>query len=198
MAHSKGYLKTQSGKIKKIEELQKELKKAGTPEGMRFRELRNLLLKEAQPFVTGARQAAYEDTSRNKDKYRRRTPMGAKFYSLYHSIGKWANKGTTKAYVVVGLRSERKRGAYYAKMQLAGADKTRTVGLGKGQEKHKGYVKNGLGYISQYTIKPKDFITNAVNSEANMKRAEKMLERYLDKRFKDLLGWTIYSTYTTL
>ena len=185
---NRGDLKTQSGKIKKIEELQKELKKAGTSHGMRFKELRTMLLREAQPFVTGARQAAYEDVERNKYKYRRRTPMGAKFYSLYHSIGKWANKGESKAYVVVGLRSEKKKGAYYAKMQLKGADKTHTVGLGKGQQKHNGYVKNGMGHISRYTIEPKDFITNAVNSDTNMRKAERAIERYLDKRFKDLLG----------
>jgi len=183
-----GYIKTQSGKLQRIEELQKELKKAGTPEGMRFRELRKLLLKEATPFVTGSRQAAYENVERNTMRYRRRTVYGAKFYSLYHSIGKWANKGTSKAYVVVGLRSEKKKGAYYAKMQLSGADKTKTVGVGKGQQTHPGYVKNGMGHISRHTIPAKDFISKGVNSAANMAKVEKMLERYLDKRLKSLLG----------
>lgn len=185
---NRGYIKTQSGKIQSIEEFKKELKSAGTSHGMRFKELRRLLMKEAQPFVTGSRQAAYEGIKRNEYKYRRRTPMGAKFYSLYHSIGKWPNKGEQKAYVVVGLRSERKKGAYYAKMQLKGADKTHTVGLGKGQQTHPGYVKNGMGHISRYTIEPKDFISKSVNSDANQAKVEKMLERYITKRLNALLG----------
>jgi hypothetical protein len=43
-----------------------------------------------------------------------------RFYEPLQSIGVFANKGTVKAYVVVGLRSQRKRGAYYAPWQLMG------------------------------------------------------------------------------
>ena len=58
------YLKSRSGKIQNFAEFSKDLRKIATPEKMRFRLIRKLLMKEAQPLVTAARRAAYEDSKR--------------------------------------------------------------------------------------------------------------------------------------
>jgi len=43
--------------------------------------------------------------------------------NLYRSIGAFSNKGEVKAYVVVGIKSTGKKGAYYAPWQLFGGTK---------------------------------------------------------------------------
>ena len=162
MARSKVYLRSQSGRTESFEEFRQRLRKLGTSETMRFREVRKLLLKEAQPLVTEARRQAYVDSQEQKGvRMKSRSALGAKFYNLYGSINKWANKGTTKAYVVVGLRGSRKQGAYYAPWQLFG-----------GTEKN---------------FKPKDFIGLAVDNTDVVKRAQKMMQKHIQKRITSVL-----------
>lgn len=162
MASSKIYLRSQSGRAINFDQFRRELKKLGTSEEMRFREVRKLLLKEAQPLVTEARNQAYADSKGPKGiSQKSRTALGAKFYNLYGSINKWANKGTEKAYVVVGLRGTRKQGAYYAPWQLFG-----------------GTSKN---------FKAKDFIGLAVENTDVVEKAQKLMQRHIQKRITSVL-----------
>ncbi len=164
------YLKSRSGKIQNFAEFSKDLRKIATPEKMRFRAIRKLLLKEAQPIVTAARKAAYEDSKRPaKGGMRQRGKTGTAFYNLYRSINKFANKGVVKAYVVVGLREEKKSpaGAYYAKMVLAGTGPKDFVTVGK-------------------RIAPKDFFTKAVQNTNALERADIMMRRHIDKVLKKI------------
>ena len=162
MARYKVYLKSQSGRVEDFDQFRARLRKLGTSETMRFREVRKLLLKEAQPLVTEARNQAYADSQEPKGiRLKSRSSMGAKFYNLYGSINKWANKGTTKAYVVVGLRNKRKQGAYYAPWQLFG-----------GTEKN---------------FKPKDFIGLAVDRTNVVQKAQKLMQRHIQKRITSVL-----------
>ena len=162
MAGSKVYLRSQSGRTESFDQFRARLRKLGTPEEMRFREVRKLLLKEAQPLVTEARNLAYSDSQQPKGiRLKSRSAMGAKFYNLYGSINKWANKGDRKAYVVVGLRGQRKQGAYYATWQLFG-----------GTEKN---------------FKQKDFIGLAVDSTGVLEKAQKLMQRHIQKRITSVL-----------
>lgn len=162
MARSKVYLRSQSGRTESFDEFRKRLRTLSTSETMRFREVRKLLLKEAQPLVTEARNQAYADSQEPKGiRQKSRSKLGAKFYNLYGSINKWANKGTTKAYVVVGLRNKSKQGAYYAPWQLRG-----------GTEKN---------------FKPKDFIGLAVDNTDVVQKAQKLMQRHIQKRITSVL-----------
>ena len=170
MARSNVYLKSQSGRVENFDELAKRIKKLGTSETMRFKELRTLLMKEAQPLLTEARRQAYahsQAAARVSYKVRggesaQRGDKGA-FMNLFGSIGKWANKGFTKAYVVVGLRSEKSEpaGAYYAKWQLFGG--------------------------TQKNFKPKDFIGGAVDNTDVLEKAQKLMQRHIQKRITSVL-----------
>lgn len=156
------HLRSQSGRTENFDQFRQRLRKLGTSETMRFREVRKLLLKEAQPLVTEARNQAYTDSQQPKGvRMKSRSTLGAKFYNLYGSINKWANKGTTKAYVVVGLRSSKKSGAYYAIWQLFG-----------GTEKN---------------FKAKDFIGLAADSTNVVERAQKLMQRHIQKRITSVL-----------
>jgi hypothetical protein len=162
MASSKVYLRSQSGRTESFDQFRQRLSKLGTSETMRFRELRNLLLKEAQPLVTEARRQAYADSQEAKGvRIKSIGSLGSKFYNLYGSINKWANKGTDKAYVVVGLRGTRKQGAFYAPWQLFG-----------GTEKN---------------FKAKDFIGKAVDSTSVVDKAQKLMQRHIQKRITSVL-----------
>ena len=164
------YLKSRSGKIQNFAEFSKDLRKIATPEKMRFRAIRKLLLKEAQPIVTAARKAAYEDSKKTaRGRMNKRGKTGTAFYNLYRSINKFANKGVVKAYVVVGLREEKKSpaGAYYAKMVLAGTGPKDFVTVGK-------------------RIAPKDFFTKAVQNTNALERADIMMRRHIDKVLKKI------------
>ena len=162
MARSNVYLRSQSGRTESFEEFRQRLRKLGTSETMRFREVRKLLLKEAQPLVTEARNLAYQGSDEPKGiRMKSRSALGAKFYNLYGSINKWANKGTQKAYVVVGLRGSKKGGAYYATWQLLG-----------------GTSKN---------FKAKDFIGEAADNTDVMEEAQKMMQRHIQKRINSVL-----------
>lgn len=185
MARSKVYLKSQSGRVENFDELAKRLRKLGTSETMRFKELRALLMKEAQPLLTEARKQAYKDAVKGE-----KSKNG--FYNLYNSISKFANKGTNKAYVVVGLRGPKKKGAIYGLAQLAGggpgmSKNGRKVGVGKGQQTHPGYVKGNMGFISRHIIKPKDFIGKAVDNTDVVQKAQKLMQRHIQKRITSVL-----------
>ena len=60
------YLESQSGRTESFEDFRKRLSKLGTSEGMRFREVRKVLMKEAQPLVTEARNQAYAGSQEKK------------------------------------------------------------------------------------------------------------------------------------
>jgi hypothetical protein len=111
--------------VESFDQFRQNLKKLGTSEVLRFRDLRNLLKAEARPLVEKARKEAYSE-SQGIGGYKARGTKDANkdtkgaFYNLYKSIDVFPNKGTVKAYVVVGLRSKNKKGAYYAKWQLEG------------------------------------------------------------------------------
>lgn len=159
------HLRSASGKTESFDQFRSKLRTLSTSDKMRFAELRKLLLKEAQPLVTEARAQAYADSNEPKGmRLKSRGSLGSKFYNLYGSIGKWSNKGTRKAYVVVGLRSPKKRpaGAYYALWQLFG-------GTSKGFE-------------------AKDFIGGAVDNTDVMQKAQKMMQRHIQKRLKAALS----------
>jgi hypothetical protein len=162
MAGSKVYLRSQSGRVENFDQFRARLRKLGTSDSMRFREVRNLLMKEAQPLVTAARQAAYEDSlAQRSGTTKQRGAGGSAFRNLYSSIGKWKNKGNKKAYVVVGLLSQRKKGAYYAPWQLFG-----------------GTAKN---------FEAKDFIGKAVDNTSVVEKAQTLMQRHLLKRITSIL-----------
>ena len=157
------YLRSESGRVENFDQLRKRLSKLGTSETLRFRELRNLLKQEAKPLVEKARQEAYNYVQA-KGRYKVRSGETAKrsdkgaFMDLYNSIGVFPNKGTVKAYVVVGLRNARKRGAYYAPWQLFGGTK-------------KGF-------------KAKKFIDKAVDSGNVPEKAAQTISNFVQKRIK--------------
>jgi hypothetical protein len=162
MASSKVYLRSQSGRTESFDQFRQRLSKLGTSETMRFREVRKLLLKEAQPLVTEARRQAYAGSQASMSKSLKTIRKSdTAFYNLYGSIGKWANKGTDKAYVVVSLLSENKRpgGAFYAKWFLGGTPKH----------------------------KAKDFIGKAVDNTDVLEKAQKLMQRHIQKRITSVL-----------
>jgi hypothetical protein len=157
------YLKSESGRVESFDQFRQNLKKLGTSETLRFRELRNVLKTEARPLVERARKEAYNELQA-KASYKARGVKDANkktngaFYNLYKTIDVFANKGTVKAYVVVGIRSSKKKGAYYAPWQLFG-----------------GTAKN---------FTPKEFFDKALQgSDVPRKAAEKM-SNFVQKRIK--------------
>ena len=158
------FLKSQSGRTESFEDFRKRLQRLGTSEGMRFREVRKVLLKEAQPLVTEARRQAYVGSKINKgSRLKSIGKHGTAFRNLYGSIGKWANKGREKAYVIVGLRGKNKRpaGAFYAVWQMFG-----------------GTAKN---------FKAKGFIGKAVRSTDVVDKAQRMMQKHIQKRITSIL-----------
>ena len=122
------YLKSESGRVEDFDQFRKRISKLGTSEVLRFRELRALLQREAQPLVQKARQEAYNDVTakgrwRNREGETVQKDTKGAFMNLYRSIGAFSNKGEAKAYVVVGIKSIGKKGAYYAPWQLFGGTK---------------------------------------------------------------------------
>jgi hypothetical protein len=160
------YLRSESGRVEDFDQFRKRLSKLATAENLRFKELRQLLKREAKPLVDKARREAYNDL---KAKSRLRNRKGESvdknasgaFYNLYKSIDLFANKGDVKAYVVVGLRSKSKKGAYYAPWQLFGGTK-------------KGF-------------KAKKFIDAAVDSEGTTEKAQKLISNFVQRRIKQHL-----------
>ena len=157
------YLRSESGRVENFDQFRQRLKKLGTPENLRFKELRALLQREAQPLVQQARQEAYNSV-KTKGRYKVRGGSTASkdtngaFMNLYRTIGAFSNKGNVKAYVVVGLRNARKRGAYYAPWQLFGGTK-------------KGF-------------KAKKFIDKALDSSNVPEKAAQKISNFVQKRIK--------------
>jgi len=157
------YLRSESGRVENFDQFRQRLKRLANPENLRFKELRQLLKREAQPLVEKARHEAYNDIV-VKGRYKVRGGQTAKrsdkgaFMNLYNSIGAFPNKGTVKAYVVVGLRNARKRGAYYAAWQLFGGTK-------------KGF-------------KAKKFIDKALDNSDVPEKASKKIANFVQKRIK--------------
>jgi hypothetical protein len=168
MARGKNvYLKTESGKVQDFDQFRKTLSKLSTPENMRFKQLRQLLKREAKPLVQAARTAAYNDLQ-TKSRLKVRGGQNAKkgdkgaFYNLYKSIDVFPNKDNiSKVYVVVGLRGKRKKGAYYAKWQLFG-----------GTEKN---------------FKAKEFMDKALENSDVPAKAQKLISNFVRKRIKEQL-----------
>jgi hypothetical protein len=160
------YLRSESGRVEDFDQFRKRLSKLGTSETLRFRELRNLLKQEAKPLVEKARNEAYNDLKasarlRNrKGETVEKNTKGA-FYNLYKSIDLFANKGDVKAYVVVGLRSKSKKGAYYAPWQLFGGTK-------------KGF-------------RAKKFIDAAVDATGVPEKAAQKISNFVQRRIKQHL-----------
>lgn len=160
------YLKSESGRVEDFDQFRQRLRKLSTSENLRFRELRNILKQEAKPLVEKARQEAYNGLNvkggfkvRGGGEATKKT-NGA-FYNLYKSIDVFANKGTEKAYVVIGVRPKSKRGAYYAPWQLFG-----------------GTAKN---------FEAKEFFNKALEgSDVPAKSAEK-ISNFVQKRIKQHL-----------
>jgi hypothetical protein len=156
------YIKSESGRVENFDQFRAKLRNLSTPEKMRFKELRSLLMKEAQPLVTKARQEAYVGSQEQaKAGQKQRSKMGASFYNLYSSIRAYPNKGTEKAYVVVGLRGSYKKGAYYAPWQLFGG--------------------------TQKGFQAKEFIDKAVDATDVPAKAQKRIAKFVAKRIKENL-----------
>jgi hypothetical protein len=160
------YLRSESGRTEDFNQFRERLKKLGTPENLRFKELRAILKREAQPLVDKARMEAYNGIT-GQGGYRvrggkvaQKSDMGS-FMNLYRTIGSFSNKGTEKAYVVVGLKGKSKKGAYYAPWQLFGGTK-------KGFE-------------------AKDFFDKALNGSDVPENAAKKITNFVQKRIKQHL-----------
>ena len=160
------YLRSESGRVEDFDQFRKRLSKLATAENLRFKELRQLLKREAKPLVDKARREAYNDLKvsarlRNRKGETVEKDTKGAFYNLYKTIDMFANKGDVKAYVVVGLRSKAKNGAYYAPWQLFGGTK-------------KGF-------------KAKKFIDAAVDSEGTTEKAQKLISNFVQRRIKQHL-----------
>jgi hypothetical protein len=160
------YLRSESGRVEDFDQFRERIKSLGNPENLRFKELRQLLKREAKPLVDKARQEAYNSVNAKARSRNRKGETVAKnekgaFYNLYKSIDVFANKGTVKAYVVVGLRGKSKNGAYYAPWQLFGGTK-----------------KN---------FTPKRFIDAAVTGDNTTEKAQKLITNFVQKRIKQHL-----------
>jgi hypothetical protein len=190
------YLKTQTGKVQDFDQFRRNLSKLGTSETLRFRELRKLLTKEARPLMTQARREAYLGsplTGKARTKTARKGRYSS-FYNLYKSINIFPNKGTIKAYVVVGLD---KRGAYYANWQLFGG--ARAGRRGKAYEQIKTKKGKASGYaqfrahLNSGTIKrkglpAKKFFDKALANSIVPERSQKLVTNFVLKRIKQHLG----------
>ena len=159
------YLKSESGRVENFDQFRQRLKKLGTSETLRFRELRNVLKAEARPLVEKARKEAYNQSQgiggykAHGVKDANKNTKGA-FYNLYKTIDVFANKGTVKAYVVVGLRKVKKQGggAYYAPWQLFGG--------------------------TQKNFKAKAFFDKALQGSDVPRKAAEKISNFVQKRIK--------------
>jgi len=190
------YLRSESGRVQDFEQFRKNLSKLGTSEMLRFRELRKLLTKEARPLMTQARREAYAGSplaGKSRTKTARKGRYTS-FYNLYKSINIFPNKGTAKAYVVVGLD---KRGAFYANWQLFGG--ARAGRRGKVYEQIKTKKGKASGYaqfrahLNSGTIKrnglpAKKFFDKALANSSVPERSRKLVTNFVLKRIKQHLG----------
>jgi hypothetical protein len=179
------YLRSESGRVEDFDQFRERLKKLSTPENLRFKQLRQLLKKEASPLVQKARSEAYNDV-KTKSRLKLRNGSTAtkddkgSFYNLYKSIDVFPNKGTVKAYVVVGLRGQDKKGAYYANWQLFG-------GARPGKKKKGTTIGQHRRQLANYTGKgfaPKEFFDKALASSNVPSKAQKVITNFVQKRIK--------------
>lgn len=177
-----------------FEAYRKQLAKLSTSEGLRMRELRSLLWKEAKPTVTAARRKAYAGANR---KAQVKQDQGEAM-NLYNSIQRFKNKrNQDKAYVVIGLVEPDKNGAIYGRAQLLGGGQApskdpRPVGVGRKKYKqtqhNKPYKRDGVLVEPKYIIKAKNFLFKAAQDTNVMMRAQALMQRHMEKRLKALLG----------
>lgn len=195
MAFSNTFVvRTQSGKTMSFEAYRRQLAKLSTSEGLRMRELRSLLWKEAKPTVTAARRKAYAGANR---KAQVKQDQGEAM-NLYNSIQRFKNKrNKDKAYVVIGLVEPDKNGAIYGRAQLLGGGQApskdpRPVGVGRKKYKqtqhNKPYKRDGVLVEPKYIIKAKNFLFKAAQDTNVMMRAQALMQRHMEKRLKALLG----------
>lgn len=139
------YLQSESGRVENFDQFRQRLSRLGTSEVLRFRELRQLLTKEARPLMTQARREAYRNSQAKAKGRMKQSRKGnySTFYNLYKTINIFPNRGTEKAYVVVGLD---RKGAYYANWQLFGG--ARAGRRGKLYEQ----IKTKKGKASGYAL----------------------------------------------
>lgn len=187
------YIKSQSGRVENFDQFAERIKKLSTSETLRFRELRAILKKEAQPLVAKARQFAYtESTSAKKSRIKtrenktvQRSEMKEKggFYNLYGSIGAFANKGDVKAYVVTGVRGKDKDGAYYANWQLFGGARPGRKKKGMKISQHRRGLANysGSGFVA------KKFFDKAVSATDVPMKAQRRMTKFVQKRIEEHL-----------
>ena len=166
-------VRTSRGEVMKFEDYRKRLMKLSMPDSMRLSEIRRMLMVEARPYVQRARKAAYEGSNAIEGPTtKKRTEGGSWFYNLYSSIGAWSNKGLYSAYVVIGLKNQSKRGAYYAGWQLTGL----AASTWKKAKNPKNKGRTFGGYIG------KDFLEDAANSPIAILQSQERLQRYIYKR----------------
>ena len=180
------HLRSESGRVETMEDFRRKLKRLSLPEEIRFREVRNLLKKEVQPLVAAARKEAYRDVEAGRGEHKRNRFGKVEFYNLYNSIGAWANKGLRNAYVTMGIRSPHKKGAIYALSQLAGA------GPGMSKNGQRVGVSRRFKNIESkpgrtYKIQPKEFIDKALSSTDVREKAQKKMQKHIQKRIKAVL-----------
>jgi hypothetical protein len=190
------YLKSESGRVENFDQFRERLKTLGTSETLRFRELRQLLSKEARPLMTKARLEAYKDSPKKGKGAMRQRAKGnySKFYNLYKTIDIFPNKGTEKAYVVVGLDGH--KGAYYANWQLFGGARagrrgkkyeeiTTKKGKASGYALYRSHMDSGI--VKRKGLPAKRFFDKALANSAVPARAQKLMTNFVLKRIKDKL-----------
>lgn len=179
------YLRSESGRVEDFDQFRQRLRKLATPENLRFKELRQLLKKEAAPLVEKARSEAYNDV-KTKSRLKLRNGSTAtkddkgSFYNLYKSIDVFPNKGTVKAYVVVGLRNQDRKGAYYANWQLFG-------GVRPGQKKKGNTIGQHRRQLVNYSGKglpAKAFFDKALAGSDVPEKAALKITNFVQKRIK--------------
>jgi len=189
------YLRSESGRVEDFDQFRKKLSKLGTSETLRFREIRNLLKKELRPLMTKARQEAYKNSPKKGQMGTKKRGKGnyTSFYNLYKTINMFPNKGTVKAYVVLGLDS---RGAYYSRWQLFGGARAGRRGKAyemiktkKGKASGYGLYRSHLnsGVVKRNGLPAKKFFDKALENKAVLTQAQKRITKFVQKRIKDTL-----------
>ncbi len=80
------YLRSESGRVEDFDQFRQRLRKLATSENLRFKELRQLLKREAAPLVEKARQEAYNDVkTKSRLKLRGGTTASKKDKAKLHS-----------------------------------------------------------------------------------------------------------------
>lgn len=190
------YLQSESGRVENFDQFRQRLSRLGTSEVLRFRELRQLLTKEARPLMTQARREAYRNSQAKAKGRMKQSRKGnySTFYNLYKTINIFPNRGTEKAYVVVGLD---RQGAYYANWQLFGGARAGRRGKLYEQIKTKKGKASGYalyrshlnsGVIKRNGLPAKKFFDKALANSNVPQRSQKLVTNFVLKRIKQHLG----------